>query len=696
MLWLIVNFFSTLLLSVLWAVASKLTKGLVSQGNEGKLRLRARLILGIMGFSFLLSLAQAIVWIRLGAWNWLFIEDKVLMQLPLLLFPVVAILLYTFPLLLNIRKQVQSGSTLPISDEMAVSLSAAKFIVPVKAAALGALTDLLLTLLNPQSPVEFANLFVVWLMFSGVILVLWVLQRRIQTIPLHGFPGRVGSVVPSALVLSIIAIWITFSMQVSRLPGAMNMMEGQMEYGGGAPVMHDMSSDHALHSGSGSVAKTISVTELKGPQSGTPDLQFTLTAQKKQVILSSGKKTEAWTFNGLLPGPELRMKQGDLVEVILVNLDIEDGVTLHWHGLDVPNGEDGVAGLTQDAVMPGETYTYRFLAKQVGTFWYHSHQSSSEQVKKGLFGVLIVEPKEDAAIAGMKEFVIARHSWETSEGSATAFGAQDSTQRIMAMPGTPVKLRLLNAEDWPKSFYLTGVRYQVTAIDGVELNAPTDLENRPMLIAAGGRYEVTFTMPNSTVVLTNLPGTVSETDAALVLSPDGKGDTRQVPEGKVFEPWNYGSAGSMPFGLNSKFAREYVMVLDNKAGFYDGKFNFLFTINGKVFPNTQMFMVREGELIKTTFVNRSFLDHPMHLHGHHMLVLTRNGKPVSGSQWWTDTLNVAPGETYEVAFRADNPGIWMDHCHNLEHAAVGMTMHLAYEGVTSPYEIGHKTLNHPE
>jgi FtsP/CotA-like multicopper oxidase with cupredoxin domain len=77
-------------------------------------------------------------------------------------------------------------------------------------------------------------------------------------------------------------------------------------------------------------------------------------------------------------------------------------------------------------------------------------------------------------------------------------------------------------------------------------------------------------------------------------------------------------------------------------------------------------------------------------------VLSRNGKPATGSPWWTDTLNVKPGEIYELAFRADNPGIWMDHCHNLQHAATGMVMHLAYEGVTSPYRVGHATVNQPE
>ena len=100
----------------------------------------------------------------------------------------------------------------------------------------------------------------------------------------------------------------------------------------------------------------------------------------------------AWTF-GSLPGPEIRVQQGDLVEVTLQNTDIADGVTLHWHGYPVPNGEDGVAGVTQDAVAPGESFTYRFVARDTGTYWYHTHQAASEAVSRGLFGALVVEPR---------------------------------------------------------------------------------------------------------------------------------------------------------------------------------------------------------------------------------------------------------------------------------------------------------------
>ena len=98
------------------------------------------------------------------------------------------------------------------------------------------------------------------------------------------------------------------------------------------------------------------------------------------------------TFNGTSPGPTIRARQGDLVEVVLHNQDVPDGATVHWHGVDVPNAMDGVAGVTQDAVHPGESFTYRFVAEQVGTFWYHSHQISHQQVIRGLLGVFVIEP----------------------------------------------------------------------------------------------------------------------------------------------------------------------------------------------------------------------------------------------------------------------------------------------------------------
>ena len=94
--------------------------------------------------------------------------------------------------------------------------------------------------------------------------------------------------------------------------------------------------------------------------------------------------------------------------------------------------------------------------------------------------------------------------------------------------------------------------------------------------------------------------------------------------------------------------------------------------------------------------NNSGRTHPMHLHGHHAVVLSHDGEKASGSPWWVDSLEVPSGEEYRIAFLADNPGIWMDHCHQLKHAEEGMVAHLMYEGFDTPFRIGGAAANQPE
>jgi FtsP/CotA-like multicopper oxidase with cupredoxin domain len=496
-----------------------------------------------------------------------------------------------------------------------------------------------------------------------------------------------------------LVIWLSAASQISRLPAEMNMAAGVMDYGGGAAPT---TTDHAAHHGVGGT----SVATLTGPREGTPDQRFTLTASKKTVALSSGKQVEAWTFNGQLPGPELRVKQGQLVEVTLLNADIEEGVTLHWHGLDVPNAEDGVAGVTQDAVMPGQTHVYRFIASDAGTYWYHSHQQSYVGAGKGLFGSLIVEPP--AASTEIKpnelDIPIIAHTYTTVDGTSNtiSFGASDRQEIKQIAPGTPIRLRLINTDNSPMMFKLVGTAFQVAAIDGTSLHGPTDLVGNDLLLAAGGRYDVTFTMPERNVFLGPQSENGGGSHTALLLSPDGREGDISVSDAvssgtSVFDPLTYGSPDAKAIAaFTGNYDREFQLILDKRLGFFNGRFTYSFTINGKLFPDTPMLMVKEGDIVKTTIVNHSSASHPMHLHGHHMLVLSRNGQTSTGSPWWVDTLNVSAGETYEVAFVADNPGLWMDHCHNLQHATAGMTMHLMYEGITTPYSVGSATTNHPE
>ncbi|MGH3361687.1 MAG: multicopper oxidase domain-containing protein, partial [Nocardioides sp.] len=158
--------------------------------------------------------------------------------------------------------------------------------------------------------------------------------------------------------------------QASLLPDSYDMAEmGYVDWGGGPTGEHGSSSSghhppaqalggHGAHAGHGGVA----VADLTADMESTPDVTATFTVREDGA---------RYTVNGTSPGPELRATQGDLVEVTLVNENVASGTTLHWHGIDVPNAADGVAGVTQDAVAPGESYVYRFVAEQVGTYWYH-------------------------------------------------------------------------------------------------------------------------------------------------------------------------------------------------------------------------------------------------------------------------------------------------------------------------------------
>ncbi|MGH2561928.1 MAG: multicopper oxidase domain-containing protein [Thermomicrobiales bacterium] len=679
-----------LILAALWGIAALLAGRLPAARTPGRLRFTAWAALLVLVAAQLFGLLRLGTVLGMWAIDREFAEDRLLGGLPIFLPAALITLVWSMPLLRRLARAAGANDRAALDAALRSDAATPGLIVPIQITALGTIIAAWLALSPPSPPyLETTVLLVAVLVI--VATVRWIFQgRRALSLregtarPSPRFAVRLMRATSVAAVL-VLALggWFVWSMQASRLPDHMSMMAADnVDWGGGPGGEHN----HGPNA--------ISVTELTGPRTGEPDHRYTLTAKQATVELNSGTTIDAWTFNGQAPGPELRVRQGDLIEVILVNDDIADGVSIHWHGVDVPNAEDGVAGVTQDAVQPGQTYTYRFVAEDAGTYWYHSHQQSSKQVKKGLFGALVVLPDgyDDSAV---EEIIVVAHSWPDGDNQygsvATSFGIADTVDRRAVAPGTSVRLRLINSDSTPMRLTLAGTPFQVAAIDGTDLNQPTDLDGESLQLAGGGRYDLTFTMPEMPVALSR-----DGNDPTLLLSADGAGDVPEANADSTFVPSDYGSPAETPFDASSEFDREFEMRLGNRVGFYDGQPNLLFTINGEVFPDTPMFMVREGDLVKVTIINHSYMDHPMHLHGHHLLVLSRNGDATTGSPWWVDTLNVAPGETYELAFRADNPGVWMDHCHNLDHAAIGMTMHLAYDGVTSPFEIGHDTPNQPE
>ncbi len=476
-----------------------------------------------------------------------------------------------------------------------------------------------------------------------------------------------------ALVAPLAWLW-----SASLLPDEYSVMDmGYVDYGGGPAT--DQAAGHAgMHTGGMSIVAMTADSERRA------DVKVHLRADKQRFTLASGREVDGYTLNGKSPGPVIRAEEGQLVEVRLSNESVPDGVTLHWHGVDVPNAMDGVAGVTQNAVHEGDDFTYRFVADQVGTYWYHSHQLSHEQVKGGLLGALVVTPENGERADVDVPAVVHQY-----DGARTVNGEEGDVP-VPAAPGDTARLRVINTDNGPMPVWVSGAAYRVLAVDGTEVNEPTEVTGESVLVTAGGRADLGIVMPeDGSGVRVEMGGS-----AAVVLGGDGA----DVPESPAPDDFvdllDYGSPAPVDFEPDSA-TRNFDYVIGRRPGFVHGRPGLWWTINGHMFPNVPMYTVSEGDVVRMRVENNSGEVHPMHLHGHHALVLSRDGVEATGSPWWVDSLNVADGESYEIAFLADNPGIWMDHCHNLPHAAEGLVAHLMYAGYTTPFSIG-KSKNQPE
>ncbi len=458
----------------------------------------------------------------------------------------------------------------------------------------------------------------------------------------------------SVMVAVLAGFWY-----MSRLPASYSVMSMGVVDTGGFP-------DHE-HS-----AATVSVTDLVADPLRPADVSVDLVAGKGPLTLPDGRVIDGYSINGISPGPTIEATQGQLVQVRVRNENVPDGVTLHWHGVDVPNAMDGVPGVTQDAIGVGEVFVYRFVADQVGTYWYHSHQMAHEQSVRGMFGALVVHPKGERAAP---DAVALLHTYD---GVRTINGTARDSQ-VPASPGQVLRVRVINTDNGPMPVWAPGAPFRVLAVDGHDVNRPELVSDRTVLITAGGRADLEVTVPADGAVRIQCAG------ASLILG-DGPAPSGPAPTDQV-DMLHYGQPA--PIGFDPQSAdRNYRYDIGRRPGLLDGRPGVWWTVNGRMYPDVPMFMIHEGEVGRFTITNSSGEVHPMHLHGHHMVVVSRDGVAATGSPWWVDSLNVEDGQTYEVAFLADNPGIWVDHCHNLPHVNQGLVAHLMYEGVDTPFVIG--------
>src|SRR5262245_12011928 len=223
--------------------------------------------------------------------------------------------------------------------------------------------------------------------------------------------------------------------------------------------------------------------------------QFDLTAKVVQWETEPGKFVTGWGYNGVVPGPQIRVREGDRVRVVLKN-ELPESTAVHFHGLELPNDQDGVPFITQPPIKPGQSYTYEFKVPNAGSHMYHSHHNAAKQVGLGLLGAFIVEPAEKTAHDNVDvDYVMILN--DGAHGYTLNGKSFPATEPVVAKRGQKLRLRFMNEGMMIHPMHLHGMHMTVIAKDGWPQPAPWKCDT--LNIAPGERWDV--------IVNCNNPGT---------------------------------------------------------------------------------------------------------------------------------------------------------------------------------------------
>lgn len=443
------------------------------------------------------------------------------------------------------------------------------------------------------------------------------------------------------------------------------------------------------------------------PSCVTEDPTTIIKAEKStaQILPDSYPKTDVWSYNGSLPGPVLRIKQDDWLSVRFENhLDVDS--TIHWHGVRLPNIMDGVPYITQQPVKPDHDYNYRFQAKDSGTFWYHPHQNSAEQVDRGLSGVLIVEEAEKIDVD--QDIVWMLDDWRLGEngkiindypnlhdrahggrlGNVLAVNGQ-MNPTFNVDNGSRIRLRLINSSNARMySPYLSGQQAWIIAFDGQPIE-PKEFKDGILRLGPGMRADLIVDIahdpnlplqvfdntyrggpqPLAQFKVSGSNKTVRKTAVQLPPNPLSVPDlANAIKETVVYEG---GAMGRLRTARLNGETETSLQELAQKNGLVWATNTNSYASLEDLNNAKRLFDLKLGQSYIFELVNNTAWVHPIHLHGHTYQVISRNGKKLP-TPLWQDTALIYPNEKIEVAFVADNPGDWMFHCHILDHAASGM------------------------
>jgi FtsP/CotA-like multicopper oxidase with cupredoxin domain len=446
----------------------------------------------------------------------------------------------------------------------------------------------------------------------------------------------------------------------------------------------------ALEAGAQSLAPQgwadgVKLNELADTNPDPKIVEVTLVAQLADVEIAPGKLVHAWTYNGGLPGPLIKTRVGDRLIVHFEN-QLKEPTTVHWHGVRVPIEMDGVPDISQPPVNEGESFTYDFVVRDAGLYWYHPHVMSAAQVGFGLYGPLLVEdPNDGVGVDDQLTLVLsdigfnARGELESADSGGSAgmvFGREGNyvlangrhRPVLKARSGAPQRWRIVNASK-SRFFYLDldGQEFTVIGVDGGIQEKPvtTDI----LLITAGERVDVIVTPKGK-------PGAPLPLRAMLYNRGYGSVEYRSVEDVLTIEFTSEAPVTAKPVTVTRAIEMpstagatpvEMVLTLppmqNNKSEF---------RINGVPFWKAKPFTSKLGEKQIWTVRNDSDWDHPYHLHGFFFHVLDEKGEPVRPLAL-KDTVNVPMKSTVRllVDFN-ERPGEWMIHCHILDHAEGGL------------------------
>jgi FtsP/CotA-like multicopper oxidase with cupredoxin domain len=415
-----------------------------------------------------------------------------------------------------------------------------------------------------------------------------------------------------------------------------------------------------------------------------------------RIVGDADPETEVWAYNGVEPGPILRVRQGTPFRAAVEN-GLTETTTVHWHGIRLPNAMDGVPNLTQKPIKPGERFDYAFNPPDAGTFWYHSHDDSLIQMGRGLAGALIVEEPDPPQVD--RELLWTVQDWRLTGDAQITPGFNNRMEAAMdgrvgntvtingrvpdavrVRAGERIRLRLLNAAIARiMALRFDGHRPMIVALDGQPCE-PHEPPNGRILLGPAMRADLILDMqgdPGRSYRVVDdfydrLPYTLAhlEYDKTSPVRPHPSDAPLRLPANPVPHP-DLKTASlhdlQLQGGMMGGMGMAGGMMGGDAAWAINGQ-----SMTGDGSPGMPpLFEIARGRTCILDMRNDTAWWHPMHLHGHSFQVLDRDRKP-EPHDVWGDTVLVRPRERVCVAFVADNPGDWMLHCHVMEHQVGGL------------------------